>query len=213
MRDKGVQFLNELFESLKIQSCQDFEVIVSDHSKDDRIWKLCTQWEKVFTLRYLPYAEHRGEARANRQNAIKAAVGDIIKPMDQDDFMYSKDCLSRINEALHFNPEISWGLIGYIHTNESADTFYNIVHSSDGYVPKSLFKPSTTFYKRTGKKSRFIPRIHALIVSGAIIAIREWPFQAGKYVTTKQLSMKDRRKMAWLSTKRIIRKYILNKLQ
>ncbi len=212
MRGKGVQFLNELFESLKIQTFKDFEVIVSDHSKNNAIKELCQKWQKIFDLQYIPYADHRGDPVANRRNAESAARGDIIKPMDQDDFMYSKDCLLRIDEALRLNPKFAWGIIGYIHTNESADTFYKITHSSDVDLPRSQFKSSVTFYKRTVRGPLFTPRIHTLIVSGALIAIRVWPFQFSNYVKPKQLNVKERRQMILLSVKRTVRKYILNPL-
>ena len=34
---KGNEFLDDLFRTLEIQTFQDFEVVVSDHSKDDKL--------------------------------------------------------------------------------------------------------------------------------------------------------------------------------
>ena len=37
----GVKYLTEVFSSLKNQTFQDFDIVVSDHSKDDLIRNFC----------------------------------------------------------------------------------------------------------------------------------------------------------------------------
>ncbi len=41
----GAVFLEELLQSILAQTLQDYEVVIADHSKDDKILNLC---EKVF---------------------------------------------------------------------------------------------------------------------------------------------------------------------
>ena len=36
VKGRGVEFLNDLFRTIEIQTFKDFEVVVSDHSKDDK---------------------------------------------------------------------------------------------------------------------------------------------------------------------------------
>lgn len=212
MRGKGVPFLNELFESIAGQTLRDFEVIVSDHSMDGRIRELCEKWQKknVFPLRYISYDEHRGNPVANRDNAVRAARGDIIKPMDQDDFFYDKDSLKKIGETLKRHPGVSQGIAGYVHTDEYSKKFFDpVISPADAPV-----KPSAIFYIRSDKKMSFSGTLQTpLTTPGKLVAIRIWPFQATRYVTRKNLNIRERRDMVWLSLKRFVRKFILNPLE
>ena len=36
-KGRGVEFLDDLFRTIEIQTFKDFEVVVSDHSKDDKL--------------------------------------------------------------------------------------------------------------------------------------------------------------------------------
>ena len=42
-KGEGVKYLNELFKSLSIQTFQDFDVVISDHSKDTEIMNFCRE--------------------------------------------------------------------------------------------------------------------------------------------------------------------------
>ncbi len=129
MRGKGVEFLNELFESLKKQTFRDFDVVISDHSKDTKIKELCLTWQKLnnFTLHYIPNAENRGSFSANTNNAMRHAKGILIKILFMDDFFYSKKSLEQI--AKNFDIEKDhWLVTGCVHTKD-------LVHFYDSMYP------------------------------------------------------------------------------
>ena len=43
---KGNEFLDDLFRTLEIQTFQDFEVVVSDHSKDDKLVDVIDEFQQ-----------------------------------------------------------------------------------------------------------------------------------------------------------------------
>jgi glycosyltransferase involved in cell wall biosynthesis len=124
MHGKGTEFLEQLFESIRQQTFQDFEVIVSDHSQDGAVQEICTKWEHVFPITYLHFTEQRGNSSANINNALNAAKGEIIKPMHQDDFFFSPAALQELADAVSHNADVVWGASGFVHTDEKRSHFY-----------------------------------------------------------------------------------------
>jgi glycosyltransferase involved in cell wall biosynthesis len=57
----GPKWMKELLESIKSQTFQDFEVVVSDQSKNDKILNICKEYSDDFGYKYfkeecdLPY--------------------------------------------------------------------------------------------------------------------------------------------------------------
>lgn len=91
---KGVYFLDRNLCRIFDQTFTNYEVVVSDHSLDNKIEDYC---------RELPVIYHRntekiGNSSANLNKAISLSSGDIIKPMFQDDFFFSKDALNTIHD-------------------------------------------------------------------------------------------------------------------
>jgi len=82
MYGKGVQYLNELLDSIEMQTFKDYEIIVSDHSKNNDIETTCSLRNNV---KYFRFDKKYGNISANLNNAINQTQGDIIKPMFQDD--------------------------------------------------------------------------------------------------------------------------------
>ncbi len=93
MYGRGVEFLNELMNSIDEQIFVPYEVIVTDDSEDDEIRKYCS-------LNNIQYYKHPGPKGAcrNFNYGLSKATGDIIKPMFQDDQFQSKDCLKLISQ-------------------------------------------------------------------------------------------------------------------
>lgn len=98
MYGKGVQYLNELLDSIEMQTYKDYEIIVSDHSLNEDIKNACLKRENV---RYLHNNRKYGSSSANLNNAIDKAQGDIIKPMFQDDKFYFKQTLLEISDCFN----------------------------------------------------------------------------------------------------------------
>ena len=53
--DRGVEFLDDLFRTISIQTLKEVEVVVSDHSTEDNVEKFCDLNE--YTLRPYPIPE------------------------------------------------------------------------------------------------------------------------------------------------------------
>lgn len=98
----GLKHLNDLINSIHIQSFKNFEIIISDHSKDkvisDYVLGLIYRGYLIGS-RYVQYVENYGNGVANLNNALKMANGEIIKIMFQDDFMFDRRCLEKFDKV------------------------------------------------------------------------------------------------------------------
>lgn len=121
MHGKGVQYLNILLDSIKEQTYQDYEIIISDHSRDDNIQNLVHQYEKTL---YIRNEIKIGNSSSNINNAIKNSKGNIIKPMFQDDFFCNKNCLANIAIV---GESRNWGAIGFNHVDGDSFNFYRSI--------------------------------------------------------------------------------------
>ena len=116
----GVKYLSELFDSLRSQSVQDFEVVISDHSLDNSIFEFCES-QSDLEIVYLRNPNGRGSNSANTNCAINNADCEIIKVMYQDDLFIDTDALKKIIEA--FDSGAKWVMNGFSHTSDGK-SFY-----------------------------------------------------------------------------------------
>jgi glycosyltransferase involved in cell wall biosynthesis len=94
--------LYRLFDTLCVQTHQDFDTVIVDQNQDDRIETLIRQYEGRLQLRHVR-AEKRGHARANNVG-MEYAKGDLIGFAD-DDCWYPADLLERVDRMLREHPE------------------------------------------------------------------------------------------------------------
>ena len=120
MGGRGAAFLSRALESVKLQTVKDLEIIVSDHSEDDCIQKLCV--DSDLSIKYLRNSKNRGSASANINNALLNASGEYIKILFQDDYLCREDCLEKI--LCEFDSGAGWVVVGTIHTTDGIN-FYN----------------------------------------------------------------------------------------
>lgn len=116
MHGMGAEYLQFSFEQIKIQRFKDFEVIVSDHSSDGSIEKVCKAYEKYFPLLYIKNKEKRGNSSANINVAIQHASGQWIKVLFQDDYLLNEDSLFIHFQHLENVPRDKWLACGTMHT-------------------------------------------------------------------------------------------------
>jgi glycosyltransferase involved in cell wall biosynthesis len=112
--EMGVYMLRFLLKTIEKQTFKGFEVIISDHSKNDKIEKECENW-KGLNLKYFRNDSGIGSAAANLNYAISKASGEFIKTIFQDDFFYSENALKYIVDNIGEN---SWGFVGTHHCSE-----------------------------------------------------------------------------------------------
>ena len=95
MRGQARNVLTRSFDVLKKQTLKDFEVVISDNSKDDVVKDLCASPEYQ-TLNINYFKNPRKGLAQNSNEAIKNAKGEIIKILYMDDYLANDNSLQRI---------------------------------------------------------------------------------------------------------------------
>jgi glycosyltransferase involved in cell wall biosynthesis len=119
----GVKFLTHILNTIKNQTYKNFEVVISDHSIEEGIKSVVSEFERDFEITYVKNPNKRGNSPHNTNNALYNAKGEIIKIMFQDDFFYAEDALEKINHAFD-KDQVSWVVNGSNHT-DLENTFYS----------------------------------------------------------------------------------------
>lgn len=96
MNGQGSDFLRQSFEIITKQTFKDFDIVISDHSKDSGIKDLCKEYKERLDIYYYRYIKKRGNSSANINYAIKKAKGKLIKILFQDDFLFNSKSLEEI---------------------------------------------------------------------------------------------------------------------
>lgn len=117
----GLRYLKDLIYSIRLQTFQDYEIIISDHSKNCDIFDYYIEESKQdWRIRYLKYSKNYGNGVSNLNNALKIAAGYIIKIMFQDDFMFTRDCLEKFNKVFQ-DKSVQWAVCGCNHTRDGVN--------------------------------------------------------------------------------------------
>jgi glycosyltransferase involved in cell wall biosynthesis len=111
---RGVEFLSKNITSILEQSYENFEIVISDHSKNEEIEKFVESLNdnKIVYLRNL---ENVGWPAHNTNNAIKNSSGDYIKLMNLDDYIEGSDSIQLMVDLL--NQGNKWVISGCKHLN------------------------------------------------------------------------------------------------
>ena len=120
---KCQQYLFDIFHALANQTNKDFNVIISDHSKSDKVLKACQEYADVFEIMYAPNSDKLGNISANTNNALRYANGDIKKVLFSDDFILTKNLVEELDKG--FTNDVKWAVTGFAHTLDNGGTHYN----------------------------------------------------------------------------------------
>tara|TARA_B100001996_G_scaffold354080_1_gene315825 strand:- start:860 stop:1618 length:759 start_codon:yes stop_codon:yes gene_type:complete len=119
--DNGPKWMRELLDSLKRQTFQDFDIVVSDQSNNDLILDTCKEYSDDFEFTYVRY---RGDVPCENINfALEECTGRIVKIMFSDDIFVSQDALQCIHNEYN-KPECKWVFSGFCGTRNGID-FYD----------------------------------------------------------------------------------------
>lgn len=121
---RGVEFLDDLFRTISVQTLKEVEVVVSDHSTNDTIEEYCNFNEYNLNIKYVRNSVDRGNPCSNTNVAIDHSSGEVVKILLQDDFLYDTEALEKIYNEL-INSESKWLVSGAIHTRDDGNTFFN----------------------------------------------------------------------------------------
>jgi len=122
MSGVGSSYLEELLESIRVQDFYDFEVCISDHSKDDEILDVCGQYANYFTIQYYKNKNNRGNGPSNTNSAVEMCNGKITKIIFQDDLFINNCALSIIKSTFEKN-NCNWCFNGFFHTSNGLQHF------------------------------------------------------------------------------------------
>lgn len=123
VKGKGADYLEYSLNILALQTFKDFEVIVSDHSLDDKIEFLCKKWGQILDIKYCLNDKGRGRISPNVNNAILKSKGKYIKILFQDDFLYDADSLEIIHDSVKKNQDKHWFVTSCVHTDDAVNMY------------------------------------------------------------------------------------------
>jgi glycosyltransferase involved in cell wall biosynthesis len=121
MHDNGVSFLDSSLSRIANQTYKNIQVVISDHSLNDNIQKLCEKWSRPLNLKYLKNNINIGSSSSNVNNAINNSDGEIIKILFQDDFLYEEKSIEVIVD--NFDVNDMWLVTSCYHTTNGIDMF------------------------------------------------------------------------------------------
>lgn len=119
MRGKGAEMLRYNLDMIKKQTFKDFEVVISDNSKDDKIKDLCTKDPNYSSLPIKYIRNPRIGMAQNTNEAIRNASGEIIKILYMDDYLSTENSLQQIKD----NFKGHWMVSGCKH--DDGEKIYN----------------------------------------------------------------------------------------
>lgn len=117
MGDYGYKFLEDLFERLKKQSIKDFDVVISDQSNNEEVYKSCKKYADELKIKYIRNFYGRGKAAVNANVAIESASGEIIKLIYQDDFFITDSALEKILKCYE-TTNAGWVINSFNHSHD-----------------------------------------------------------------------------------------------
>lgn len=125
MKGAGPQYFFHLLENIRSQKFTDFEVCVSDHSENNDILDVCSDFANYFPIQYFKNKEKRGNGPANTNSVVEMCEGKITKLIFQDDLLMNPWSLTHINEA--FEKGCNWCFNGFAHTRNGVSHFREMV--------------------------------------------------------------------------------------
>lgn len=126
MNGSGAYYFEELLKTIRAQDFHDYEVCISDHSKNDEILGVCEEYANYFTIKYYKNENKRGNCSANANSSVEMCEGEITKIIFQDDLFVDESALSKIKEVFDCN-ETSWCFNGFSHTKDGKNYFRTMI--------------------------------------------------------------------------------------
>lgn len=113
----GLQYIKDLIYSIQIQTFQNYEIVISDHSINNDIYEFVATLKNI---KYVKNLSNRGNGVYNLNQTLIRASGEIIKIMFQDDFMFDRRCLEKFDEAFQ-DENNKWAVCGCNHTRDGVN--------------------------------------------------------------------------------------------
>lgn len=123
---RSKQYLFDIFYALSKQTSKDFNVWISDQSKNSDVLEACEEYADIFEINYIKNEESinsKSPMSSNTNCALRHADGEILKVMFQDDFIISNNLIEQLDQA--FDQNVKWAVTGFAHTIDDGRTHYN----------------------------------------------------------------------------------------
>lgn len=121
---KGHDLLTHNIEQILNQTYNNIEIVISDHSSDNKIKEVCDKYNNLrYPIKYIHNPEHKGNSSQNTNNAIKYCTGEYIKILFMDDYLCNEDAIKLIVDEFDKNKTKKWLVNSYMHTKNYKD-FY-----------------------------------------------------------------------------------------
>ena len=153
---KNVHHLSRLLDSIKVQSFQDFEVIITDDSPDSSIDDFIKQANYPFEIRYFKNSPAAGSPE-NWNISIRHAIGKWIKIMHDDDWFSDENSLNEFyTHSLKANDAFIFSGFENVYLEKGTSKIYTIKFYELlllKFSPLSIYRknyighPSTTLIK------------------------------------------------------------------
>ena len=105
------KYILETLESIKAQTYQNIELIMSDDKSTDNTVQICEKWIEKNKDRFASYQilvpDHNTGQSGNYNRAFRAATGEWIKEIDGDDLLLP-NCLTDLVEYVNANSEAKY---------------------------------------------------------------------------------------------------------
>jgi glycosyltransferase involved in cell wall biosynthesis len=155
------EFAKFQFEKFLKQTYKDFEIVISDHSRDDVIKNICDEYKNEINIVYVRNEKGRGLSSYNINNAMEHCNGEIIKFLWFDDFLWDNYSLQFTHEAFHSNT--NWLVSACEHTKDDGKTFYRTFYpqyNDQIYLGNNtISSPSVLSIRNTKDKIYFDDRL------------------------------------------------------
>lgn len=199
MNGKGIEFIKNNINHILNQDYQDYEIIISDNSMDCNICEAIRNLDN--RIKYFKNIQKFGSS-ANTNYGISKCTGDLIKIIFQDDFLYSKNCLSQL-AIQSKKTNAKWFIYPRIQKNgnkisQIINPYFN-PYILQGF--NTISAPSVIAFKKQDKVrfneqliwymdvyfyyEMFMEFGYPEIINNAIIGINEWEGQVGKFITNE----------------------------
>lgn len=164
MKGLGHYYLGELFDTIKNQTFKDFEVCISDHSKNDLILELCEEYAEFFKIQYFKNENDRGNSPSNTNSAVEMCSGEYTKIMFSDDLFIDNFSFEMIVKEFE-ETGCNWIFNSFAHTSDGKNYYRPMTPKWTDMMLEGrnlLGSPSCVAFK-TDKFVKFDPKLKLLM--------------------------------------------------
>jgi glycosyltransferase involved in cell wall biosynthesis len=111
MGGQGPSLLKRSFDQIQNQTYEDIEIVISDHSIEDEVKKICDEYSSILNIVYIKNSADRGNFSSNLNNSIRNASGEIVKLLMQDDYFRETNALES-TVRIFADPSVNWAACG-----------------------------------------------------------------------------------------------------